>query len=223
VSEGIPEVSVVKAVGIDEVVLPAGALDVWDRGELHDWLHLPHDGTKVEIIDGTIVVTAAPFFGHNSIGTRIARAISHADHGNVSWEVVQNTGVLLREVLGGYIPDLVVMELSIFEAASEANVRRVTADEIEMVVEITSKHNAACDRKTSAGRSTKWSGYARMEIPYYLLVDRDPKIARATLYSVPDRSVGAYLHEESWAFGEIIHLPEPFGLPIPTDRWRTWD
>lgn len=59
-SEGIPEVSVVRAVGIGEVVLPAGALDLWDRGELHDLLRLPHDGTKVEIIDGTIVVSGAP-------------------------------------------------------------------------------------------------------------------------------------------------------------------
>ncbi|MEV5412813.1 Uma2 family endonuclease [Thermopolyspora sp. NPDC052614] len=222
-SEGVPEVSVVKAVGIDEVVLPAGALDLWDGGELHDLLHLPHDGTKIEIIDGTIVVTAAPLFGHNSIGTRIVKAISQADNGNTSWEVVQNTGVLLRQVLGGYSPDLVVMESAVFDAASEANVRRLTADEIEMVVEITSKHNAVWDRKAPSDKPTKWNGYARMEIPYYLLVDRDPKIARVTLYSIPDRSVGAYLNEESWAFGETIHLPEPFGSAIPTDRWRTWE
>jgi len=27
---------------------------------------------------------------------------------------------------------------------------------------------------------------------------------------------------EAWAFGEAVVLPDPFGLKIPTDEWRTW-
>lgn len=91
-----------------------------------------------------------------------------------------------------------------------------------MVVEITSERDAAGDRKPSGEVMTKWSGYARMEIPYYLLVDRDPKVARTILYSIPDRSAGAYLNEESWAFGETVHLPAPFDLAIRTGSWRPW-
>jgi hypothetical protein len=69
---------------------------------------------------------------------------------------------------------------------------------------------------------TKWSGYAKAEIPYYLLVDRSPKAGRTILYSIPDEGTGAYLHEESWAFGQAIRLPEPFGIEIATDQWQTW-
>jgi Protein of unknown function (DUF820). len=223
VSEGKAKVSVVKAVGIDEVVLPTGALDLWERGDLHDLLHLPHDGTKVEIVNGTIVVTAAPYLGHDFITGQIARAVLLAQPQSPSWEVLHNTGILCEEVLGGYIPDMVVVEPSLLYAAAAANARRLAPDEIEMVVEVTSKRNAAHDRKPSGElTATKWTGYARMEIPYYLLIDRDPEVARTTLYSIPDRSTGAYLNEESWAFGETIHLPEPFGLSIPAELWRTW-
>jgi Uma2 family endonuclease len=214
---------IAKVVGIDEVVLPAGALDLWQSGRLHDLLRLPHDGTKVEIIGGTVVATPAPVPGHASIGTRIAGAVACAGRGSVPWTAVQHTGVLLREVSGGYVPDLVVMESSVLAAAGAAGPRHLTADEVEMVVEITSAGNAVRVRKAPGERLTKWAGYARMEIPYYLLVDRDPEVALVTLYSIPDRGVGAYLNEESWAFGEIVHLPEPFGLRIPTDKWRPWE
>lgn len=222
VSEGTPKVSIVKVAGIGEMVLPATALELWDRGELHDLLNLPHDGTKVEIIDGTIVVTTAPHFGHNSIATQITKAIVLAGGGESSWEVVQSTGVLFPDVGAGYIPEVVLVESGIFDAATQVNTRRLTAGEIEMAIEITSEGNAASDRKGPAEAVTKWRGYARMEIPYYLLVDRDPKVARTTLYSIPDPGTGAYLNEDFWAFGEPVHLPEPFDLRIPTDGWNTW-
>jgi hypothetical protein len=54
------------------------------------------------------------------------------------------------------------------------------------------------------------------------LVDRDPKVAQSTLYSIPSQSAAAYLHEESWGFGETIRLPDPFGVEIATTDWRPW-
>jgi hypothetical protein len=62
-----------------------------------------------------------------------------------------------------------------------------------------------------------------VDLPYYLLIDRAPLSAQAVLYSDPDPSSGAYLHFESWKFGEAIRLPEPFGIEIGTDRWASWD
>jgi hypothetical protein len=53
-----------------------------------------------------------------------------------------------------------------------------------------------------------------------LLVDRDPKCARATLYSIPDQGTKAYLHEATWEFGAPIRLPEPFGIEFTTDVWE---
>ncbi|MFV2172809.1 Uma2 family endonuclease [Actinomadura sp. LOL_016] len=125
----------------------------------------------------------------------------------------------------GYIPDLVITTEEILLAASDADVPRLMSDEIEMAVEVTSKNGAENDRppRTSGSRKAdKWSGCARTEIPYYLLVDRSPKPARTTLYSIPDQGTGAYLHEESWEFGEKIRLPDPFGIEIDTAHWPPW-
>ncbi|GAA0581199.1 hypothetical protein GCM10009546_49570 [Actinomadura livida] len=41
-------------------------------------------------------------------------------------------------------------------------------------------------------------------------------------FCIPDRSIGAYLHQESWEFGETVQLPEPFNVEIETSRWRPW-
>ncbi|MCP2340085.1 hypothetical protein [Actinomadura rupiterrae] len=40
-----------------KAVLPDTPANMWARGELHDFLRLPHDGTRVEIIGGEIVVS----------------------------------------------------------------------------------------------------------------------------------------------------------------------
>ena len=33
---------------------------------------------------------------------------------------------------------------------------------------------------------------------------------------------GAYLHQDTWEFGETVLLPDPFELEIPTGNWRPW-
>jgi hypothetical protein len=66
--------NVVRAAGSDKVITPEAALDLWGRGALRDLLRLPDDGGKVEIIDGVIVVTPAPFFGHAAIARPVGRA-----------------------------------------------------------------------------------------------------------------------------------------------------
>lgn len=94
-------------------------------------------------------------------------------------------------------------------------------DQVELVVEVTSPSNADNDRppQPKRAKTTKWSGYARVEIPYYLLIDWDPKAARATLYSILDQGMSAYLHQETWEFGQTIWLLEPFGIEIGTNPW----
>ncbi|GAA3240025.1 hypothetical protein GCM10010468_76480 [Actinocorallia longicatena] len=201
--------------------LPDSALALWERGELHDLLNLPHDGTRVEIIDGKIVVTTAPEFGHNFIALELTKCLARTA-AESTWEAVGTSGIVFPDALAGYIPDLVVVESSIYYAAAEAQVRRLTSDEIEMVVEVTSGGSAQNDRPRPKSGGGKWEGYVSMEIPYYLLIDRDPKVRRTTLYSVPDPARQIYALNESWAFGETISLPEPFNLEIPTSKWYDW-
>ncbi|WP_395110329.1 Uma2 family endonuclease [Actinomadura sp. SCN-SB] len=209
-------------------VLPDTPYALWESGELHDLLLLPHDGTRVEIIGGEIVVSPASLTTHGGIIQDIADAFSEARFANpvFPWITQQVASLIRVEMSDGYIPDLLVMEQSVQRAARRAHAVGFMPDEIEMAVEVTSPSNSHGDlpptRAHERTGKNKWSGYASVEIPYYLLVDCSPEAARATLYSIPDRSASAYLHEESWAFGEAIRLPEPFDLRIDTGLWEPW-
>jgi Putative restriction endonuclease len=209
------------------LVLPDTPYALWARGELDDHLGIPHEFTRVEIIGGEIVVSPAPFLEHGGIIQDLVKLLVKAELTNPEfpWECIQGTGLDLVGLQDGYIPDLVVLDAEVLPAARQAKVRYLVPDQVEMVVEVTSLSNAANDRRPQrkGAKFNKWAGYARTEIPYYLLIDRDPKNSQVILYSIPDQGTGAYLHEESWQFGETIHLPEPFGLEIPTEQWLPWE
>lgn len=206
-------------------LLPDTPYRLWERGELHEVLALPHDGTRVEVIDGEIYVSPAPVMPHNRIIDKIAEAFwaARAADPECVWECTQGMGLRVPERETGCVPDLIVAESEILNAAWEAGAPYLTPDQVEMTVEVTSKSNAAADRQpTSLRPNTKWQLYARLGIPCYLLVDRDPRAAQVTLYSAPDRAAGAYLQHRVWNFGETVKLPEPFGIEIPTELWRPW-
>ncbi|GAA4097824.1 Uma2 family endonuclease [Nonomuraea soli] len=203
------------------VNLPDSPLVMWDRGDLHDFLHLSAD-IRVEILDGQVVASTVPHFWQNDIKEHIHEAFFAAalTEGEQGWTCRAGNGLVLAELGCGFIPDLLVFDREIHRSMVAARVRRPSSDEIEMCVEVTSPGNAAIDR--GGQPKGKWASYAKVEIPYYLLVDRDPKIAKATLYSVPDAKTGAYLHQEEWEFGQTIVLPTQFGVSIPTSGWLTW-
>ncbi|MBO2450314.1 Uma2 family endonuclease [Actinomadura barringtoniae] len=208
------------------VQLPDTAYNMWVRGELDDFVHAPQDH-RVEVIRGKVVVSPPPLFEHDAITDDIVEAMvmARAAQPDFPWKTSNGAGLSLVGIGDGYIPDLMVLDREIYEAARSARVKTLVPDQVELVVEATSPGNARNDRRPdreSQGHS-KWNGYAVAEIPYYLLIDRSPKFARSTLYSIPEQGSAAYLHEESWAFGETVCLPDPFGIEIDTSKWRPWD
>lgn len=166
-----------------------------------------------------------PSFMHNSVVDDIAFAVAHAraSGSDFPWRTNRGSGMSLVGIGEGYIPDLMILESEVYEAARRNEVQRLVPDQVELVVEVTSPSNAVTDRRPPERRpDRKWCAYAIAEIPYSLLVDRSPKVARTTLYSIPNQGTGAYLHQESWEFGETIHLPDPFGAEIDTTHWKPW-
>ena len=206
--------------------LPDTAYNLWVRDELADCLHLPHDCTRVEVIGGEIVVSPGSTVGHNGIVQDIADSSVEARIASpgFSWRCVHTTDLNLSEIQDGYIPDLLIVDPRILTDARRAEAPHLFPQQVGLVVEVTSRSNAADDRRPTLMRSadTKWNGYAKVGIPYYLLVDRDPRAAQTRLYSNPDPSTGAYMHDVTWDFGHTIRLPEPFGFEIPTDEWEPW-
>ena len=216
----------VSAVAHHNLMLPDSAYSLWLRGELADNLHLPNDGTRVEIIGGEIVVSPGPNYAHNGIIQDVERSFFAAEIAESSfpWRCIHTMDLNLGDIQDGYIPDLIVLNSDIARAARKAQAPHVLPEQADLVIEVTSRSNASDDRQPTARRSTatKWNGYAQVGIPHYLLIDRDPRRAQAILYSVPDRSSGGYMHLRSWEFGEAIRLPEPFDVVILTDEWEPW-
>lgn len=206
--------------------LPDTPYNLWMRDELADFLDLPHDGTRVEIIGGEIIVSPGPDMAHNYIVQDVADAFAIARTRDMSfpWRCIATQDLNLSEIHDGYIPDLCVLEKSTADETRRAQLKKALPTHLELVLEVTSPSNAADDRRPGRRRTvaTKWNGYARVGIPYYLLVDRDPKAARTTLFTDPDKATGEYREAAIWEFGDTVKLPEPFGVEIPTDEWEPW-
>jgi len=206
--------------------LPEPAYDLWVKGELREILGVPDDGTRVEIIGGEIVVSPCPRSGHNVIVSRLQAvfAVAAANTAAFPWQILQMTDLNLAGIGDGYIPDLLCVTADLFEDLGAIDLPHLLPDQVALAVEVTSPSNAAEDRKPGPRRErmTKWSGYAREGIPYYLLIDRDPKVAKVTLHSDPDRGTGRYRASTSWPFGEPIKLSDPFNIEIPTEKWQPW-
>ncbi|WP_411146007.1 Uma2 family endonuclease [Streptomyces sp. x-80] len=177
----------------------------WDElvrfWEESDW----PEGSKVEIIDGIIVVTPPPAAPHNRIAEKCHRRLYTVLPED--WGVYQTLGVAHPSYGRLYIPDLVVIPDAVVAGLDGGNAAPLTA--AELVVEITSPSNASYDRLNKA------AAYAQAGVPLYLLIDRfAPGGPTVTLYGEPKDDV--YQELQKVKFGEEVHLPEPFGLTIDT-------
>jgi Uma2 family endonuclease len=210
-----------------ELELSEPAYDLWIDGRLHGELGIPDDGRyRVEIVGGEVVVSPVPPLAHAGIVGDIRDAFTRAavNRPGFRWRAFENAAFTLEGVADGYVPDLIVLESDVFDAARIGRATSLTAKQVTLVVEVTSKSNAAEDREPGPRRrrSTKWNGYAREGIPHYLLVDRDPREAKVTLFTEPNRVTGEYASFQTWAFGDALSLPEPFGVSVATTQWHPW-
>ena len=213
---------------IARFTLPAPAYTLWRRGELLQALGIRDDGkSRVEIIGGEIVVSPGPRFDHNGIVSDVQRAFFRRELvvDDYPWRTVTTADLDLKHLGEGYIPDVIVLGVEEFNALRAAHAQTAAADQVAMVVEITSRSTATADRRPGSRRrkSTKWAGYAREGVEFYLLIDRDPRVLSVMLYTEPDVGAGTYGRERTCRFGETVVLPEPFEVEIPTDEWEPWD
>ncbi|MEU5208074.1 Uma2 family endonuclease [Streptomyces sp. NPDC020742] len=177
----------------------------WDElvrfWEESDW----PEGSRVEIIDGVIVVTPPPAAPHNRLAELVQRSLYRVLPKD--WGLYQTQGLAHPQYGRLYIPDLVVIPYAVLDGLEGGNAAPLTA--AELVVEVTSPSNASYDRINKA------AAYAQAGVPLYLLVDRfGPGGPTVTLYGEPKDSV--YRELEKVKFGEDVHLPAPFELTLDT-------
>lgn len=210
--------------------LPDSPYEMWIRGELGRYLGLP-EGFRVEIIEGDIVVSPAARYTHNRIALRIAHLFEQAGDTDPNFPWVTVIGTEVGEPSSkGWIPDVAVLDRARSDEAIAVDAVVIGPSDMVMAIEITSPSNADHDRepgprhrqKNGNRIKTKWTDFASAGVEYYLLVDRDPRVLRATLYSDPNPQTCRYESAVAWDFGAPIVLPEPFGVTIDTTEWTAW-
>lgn len=185
------------ALSIDWLYPPPGG---WT---LQDIERLP-EGSRVEVIDGALIVNPRPLPIHQRIARRLAALLE--PQLPPEWEVELEVDVMLNaDPLDYMAPDLVV-----FSAAFDVTTRPIPGPDVLLVVEVVSKGSRRKDR------NLKPAVYAEAGIPHFWRIEGQPvgeSVTTAHLFSDPTR--GGYRTETTHQ-GTLIET-EPFPIEIDLD------
>lgn len=140
--------------------LPDEAFGLWVRDELADFLGVPDDGSRVEIVGGEIVVSPGPGVSHNSVVIAIQEAFMAARLLDTAypWQAVHTTDLAVLDIQDGYIPDLIILRRTDFAASAAAQDAYLTPDLISMVIEVTSHSMPSAIESRAFGTASARSG-----------------------------------------------------------------
>lgn len=160
-----------------------------------EYLALGETSDRVELFDGSLFVSPAPTFRHQTIARRLANQLDQAA-ALAGLGVFEAVNIRLKPGRVA-IPDVVIIR------ASDTDLLVGEAANVRLIAEITSPHNAATDRVL------KMHYYAVAGIPWYLLVDPEP--TTLTLFRLDGDQ---YVTHGTAGPGEVLRLSEPVAVEI---------
>lgn len=161
-----------------------------------DYLGLPADRQRIELLDGSLLVSPNAGYRHQRLSSQLWLALSAV--APVGFEVLEaiNVRVAPGRIL---IPNLAVV--------TTPGVERTVAEpaEVALVVEITSPGNAVVDQ------ALKPTLYAQAGIPNYLLIELGVEPPTAVVFGLRR---GDYAEVRRVGPGERLRIDEPFGVDV---------
>jgi Uma2 family endonuclease len=155
-----------------------------------EYLALGETPERIELLDGSLILTPSPTPPHQWISRRLANSL---DQGAEARRFLVFEAVNIRLRTGRLpIPDVVVTSKSDFTDPV------ISADEAKLVIEILSPSNASMDKVL------KMNLFATAGIPWYMIVD--PASGVLHLYRLDGDH---YVEESATKPGETLHLIEP--------------
>jgi Uma2 family endonuclease len=162
-----------------------------------DYLALPESPSRIELLDGTLLVSPAPALPHQRMARRVSFALEAAAPAELEVLEAINVRVGAGRIL---IPDIVVLR--------EAGLDKTVCDaaDVLMIVEVASPSRSGIDR------ITKPAAYGKAGIPHYLLVESNDGAVSATAYALTP--AGVYAETARSGARGVLHLHQPFRLSI---------
>jgi Uma2 family endonuclease len=161
-----------------------------------DYFALPADRRRIELLDGSLLVSPSAGFRHQRLSFQLCYALSAA--APAGFEVLEAINV--RAAPGRIlIPDLAIV--------NTPGVERTVAEpaDVALVVEITSPGNAVVDR------ALKPTLYAQAGIPNHLLIELGAQPPTAVVFGLRR---GGYVPVRRVGQGERLRFDEPFSVDV---------
>ena len=178
----------------------------WARPLTVDGLEsIPNDGHRYELLDGTLIVTPAPDFGHQFVAGALYVLLRESCPPEL--RVVPAPFAWTPKPDTEWQPDVVVARYADLMAAPGR--KRLLAPPV-LAVEVVSPSTRRVDRML------KYSAYEAAGVPAYWIVDPDPDRAVVTAYEL-DAS-GRYVEAASGAGDDEIRLDRPFPVTVVPAR-----
>ncbi|MEW2383266.1 Uma2 family endonuclease [Micromonospora sp. NPDC047707] len=161
-----------------------------------DYFAMGETNDRIELLDGSLIVSPAPSRRHQRVARRLANSIEAA---------VEECGLAVYDAVNVRLGTdrIVIPDLVVTDADDEGTV--LEADQVFFVGEIVSRGNAAADRLV------KMQLYAIARIPWYLLVEQDGETHSLRLYRLDG---GHYVEDRVAKAGETLSIAEPFRWEI---------
>jgi Uma2 family endonuclease len=157
-----------------------------------DYLQLPDDGLRIELVDGALLVNPPPNTAHQRLNSHLWQALGSA--APPGFEALEGVGIRVAE------GRILIPDLSVVTKPGTAPVVWEPAD-VALVVEITSPGSIVNDK------AIKPVAYAAAGIPYFLRIDLRTRTPLAVLHKLLRLDYAEILRNEP---GEPLRLAEPF-------------